>query len=384
MLSKTQKIRFSIMQATYWCSFASFMSFSIAYVRTKGISATYIGIMGAVYMLCAVAGQFFWGSICDRFQSNKAVFVLTNSLLIAVSFVFYFTYSPLFILLTYAALGFLQSPTASNLDTWILRNANNAFTEYGPIRAMGSLGFAIFIFFYGILISRKGYWVMLIFLTLFSAATIIIALTMPEKKTNSGMVTVNKINFSDIKALFSVKPYLFLLIILFFVGFSNTSILQNKILIWEYFHAPISYQGFDSSVSALFQVPFLFLTATLTAINVRLRLTVGICFTFIMLLVIYFAAMPQVVVAGDLINGIGYGLLLPSMREIIATSTSAKLSTTAQGIGDAVYSSLSGIMGSLLAGLVIDSFGVKTMVFICTIVFIIPLSLSLLTLIPKK
>ena len=384
MLNQSQKIKFSILQITYWCSFASFASFSIAYVRTKGISPTYIGFMGAAFMLCAVIGQFFWGSICDRFQSNKVVFILTNTLLLVVSFVFYLTSSPALIFITYAAMGFLQSPTASNLDTWILKNANNNVAQYGPIRSMGSLGFAIFIFFYGTLVNSKGYWVMPIFLASFTVISILTALTITEIKTDTNQVIVTKITISDIKALFLRKSYLFLLVILFFAGFSSTSMLQNKVLIWEHLHAPIAYQGYDSSISALFQVPFLFLTAILTRINVRIRLTIGIFFTFIMLLVVYFARIPQMVVVGSLLSGIGYGLLLPSMREIITTSTPEKLRTTAQGLGDAVYANLSGIIGCFLSGIIIDLFDIKTMVLISAIVFLIPLTLSLFALIPKK
>lgn len=384
MLSRSQKIKFSILQITYWCSIASFASFSIAYVRTKGISATYIGIMGAVFMLCAVAGQLFWGGVCDRFQKNKIVFIITNACLLTVSMAFYFTVSPGWILITYAAMGFLQSPTASNLDSWILKNAKNNFSQYGPIRSMGSLGFSVFIFFYGTLISSKGYGLMPVFLSFFILSSIIVSLTIPEIETGENIVTVVKITPADIKALFYRKSYLYLIIILFFAGLSLTSVAQNKILIWEDLKAPISYQGFDSSFHAVFQVPFLFLTLTLSRINVKVRLAGAMLFNFIMLLVLYFAKIPQVVVVGSIISGTGFGLLLPSMREIIAASTPERLRTTAQGLGDAVYASLSGISGSLLAGVIIDSFGVKSMLLICVGVFLIPLTLTLFALIPKK
>ena len=117
LTSRSQNIRFGIIQASYWCSIASLPVFAVAYVRSKGISATYIGIMLAVFMLSAVVGQFFWGAICDRFQSNKKVFILTNALLLCVSILFYLSPSPVMLLSTYAILGFIQSPTNANMDT---------------------------------------------------------------------------------------------------------------------------------------------------------------------------------------------------------------------------------------------------------------------------
>ena len=61
MITIGTKMKFSLLQISYWCSVASLYYFAIAYVRTKGISAAYIGIMGAAFMICSAAGQFFWG-----------------------------------------------------------------------------------------------------------------------------------------------------------------------------------------------------------------------------------------------------------------------------------------------------------------------------------
>lgn len=384
MLNRRQKIEFGILQIFYWCSFASFSSFAIALVRTKGISPSFIGIMSALYMLCAVLGQFFWGGLCDRFQSNKTVYILTNALLLLISLLFYTALSPAVILLAYAAMGFLQSPTASNLDSWVLKNANNDFSQYGPIRAMGPLGYAFFIFYYGTLVNSRGYWILPIFLTVFTLASIIVAITVPENQSDRGTTHAIKITHSDIQTLFTNKAYLFLLIVLFFVGFSSSSLLQNKVLIWEYLKAPISYQGFDSSLNALFQVPFLFLTVFLSKIDVRKRLAAGLIFTFIMFVVVYFAKIPQIVVVGSIINGIGYGLLLPSMREIIAQTAPDTLRTTAQGLGDAVYSSLSGIIGCLVAGFLIDAFDVRVMILNNAVFVLIALGLVLISFHSKQ
>lgn len=384
MINRGQKIRFGVIQATYWCSIASFSFFAIAFVRSKGISATFIGVMLAVFMLSAVIGQFFWGAICDKFQSNKRVFLLTNALMLTFTLLFYFSSSQSLLLITYAFMGFLQAPTAANLDSWILKSASNDFSIYGPIRSAGSLGFAVFVFFYGSLVASSGYWVMPFFHVLFVLLTIITAVSLPEEKTNMSVSSTAKITVSDIRALFTSSRYLYLLIVLFFVGFSTMSIGQMKILIWENLHASIAYQGFDGFFSGLFQVPFMLFMARLKGINSKVRLTMGVLSCFAMIVIIYFARIPQLVVVGDILGGAGYGLLLPAMREIIVHSTPEKLRTTAQGVGDAVYNSLSGIIGSLLSGVFIDWLGVKAMILFLACVYIIPVILVLFQLIPKK
>ena len=312
------------------------------------------------------------------------VFILTNFLWLGVSLLFYFTSSPVLILITYAAMGFLQSPAYTDLDSWILKSVDNNFSKYGSIRSMGSLGFAVYMLLFGMLVSSRGYAVMPVFLSFFIAVSVITALTVPETQTELHTVTVARITPSDIKNLVLHKSYLFLLIILFFAGYSSTALQQNKILLWEYLKAPISYQGYDNFFSAIFQFPFIFLTSFFSRIPAKARLASGIFLTFVMFIMVFFARTPQLVVAGSVMGGIGYGLLLPSMREIIVTSAAEKLRTTAQGLGDAVYGNLSGVIGCFVSGFVVDSFGIKTFLLICTVVFLIPVVLAFSALVPHK
>lgn len=365
------------MQATYWASIAAFGAFAVALARSKGISVAYIGIMAAVFRLAAVLGQFFWGGLCDRLRSNRRIFMLTNALTLLFSLGFYFANEPILLLVTYALMGFTQSPTASNLDTWLLKCLGKENShQYGPIRSMGSLGYGVFIIFFGLLVANVGYAVMPIFHAVFSAITLLTAKNTPDRE--AVLSSKARINRDDMAALFVNKGYLFLLLVLFFNGFATMSIAQMKVLIWEDMGASIAFQGYDGFFIALAQAPVFIIAAKLTRINPYIRLAAGMMLDALMITNDFFAQRPEMIIFGSVLSGFSYGLILAAMREIISRITDDKLRTTAQGLGDAAYTSLSGILGSLVSGVLVEYSGVKAMLLMCLCVQLIPLTLVLI------
>jgi len=376
---KTKRVKFSLLQITYWISFAAFTSFAMAYARSKGMSAVSIGIMGAVYKLGAVVGQFFWGGICDRRGANRAVFILTNLLTSFTALLFFYDARPGSMIAAYAMLGFFQLPTASNLDTWIIKSFSGSQAAYGPIRSMGSLGYAVFILFYGMLVANTNYAVMPYYHMGFIAISVLLALLTPNASSKGEGIHMPKITKADVVKLFSDKTYLLLLLTLFFMGLTTQSVAQMKILIWESMGASIAYQGYDGFVAALFQFPMLLLASKIIRFSPHSRFTAGVLLDFSMIVIIYFAQVPQLVVMCSVLSGFSYGLLLPAMRQLVSENTPDTLQTTAQGIADATYMSLSGMIGGLLAGSLTQAFGIKQLILICAFVEIIPIMLVLLT-----
>lgn len=391
-----EKAKFSLIQASFWMSIAVFTAFAVALARSKGISAVYIGVMGASYKLCAVFGQFVFGAFCDKFEANKKVFVITTCLAFLASMFFYFSDSAWTIILTYGLLGFFLVPTGSNLDTWILKRFVSDGNAYGPIRSMGSLSYAIFIFLTGILISNIGFIMMPIMLAVAVAVTLLTASATPEvEKRGAVSAEADKIEANPAQAseaekspegeksglqnyaeLFKNKSYIFLVSVLFMQGLAVFSMMQMKILVWESLGADVTtYQGIDGFAIAIAQFPVILMSSKFGGISPFKRLLVANICDLVMLTGICFTSAPQVVVLCGVLHGVGYGLLLPAMRQIIFESTSERLRTTAQGFGDAAYVSISGILGSLAAGAITDAFGVGSLLMLCVIVQIVPVSL---------
>lgn len=380
-----RKIGFSVMQFGYWTAIASFSTFVVALARAKGMSATVIGIMVACFQISAVIGQMFWGAICDKFKSHRNVLLITCSLMVCISVFHYFSSATYFIILTYIILGFVQAPTMSNLDAWILKEVQNDSRQYGPIRSFGSLGYGIFILFYGNLLAKYGYWMMPIFLVFFMGITITAVALLREEKGCCTDPSRKKpeMSMGDVKALFLNRYYITMLVILFLTGLSTMSIGQMKILIWEDMGASIAFHGYDGFVGAITQFPVFLMTARFGKIPALKRLMLGVALYLAMLSLVFFAKAPQLVILGSSLSGIAYAMMTPAVRELIATTTPETLRTTAQGMGDAAQFSLSGIMGGLFSGTMVDAIGVKAMVLTCLLIHMIPVALTA-TVVRKK
>ena len=148
-----------------------------------------------------------------------------------------------------------------------------------------------------------------------------------------------------------------------------------KALIWEDLNASIAYQGYDGCICAIAQFPVFMMASRFNRISPYKRLLIAVAMDLGMFIIDYFARIPQLIVAGSVLNGVAYAFMVASFREIIQKNTSYKLSTTAQGIGDAFYMSLSGVFGSLLSGWLADLFGMKPMILTLALLQLIPLTL---------
>jgi predicted MFS family arabinose efflux permease len=64
-------------------------------------------------------------------------------------------------------------------------------------------------------------------------------------------------------------------------------------------------------------------------------------------------------------QGLAFGNLLPSVRLFVYRETPESLRTTAQTITDAIYSSLAGVIGSAVGGIIIQKSGLPTLIMVC-------------------
>ncbi len=94
LTSKQSAVRFAILEAIYWSIFATFGSYITSFGLYRGYPQSLVSIMVAIYMICAFAGQFFWGSMCDRLRTNKKVFILGIILGSLIQLAMYFFDNP--------------------------------------------------------------------------------------------------------------------------------------------------------------------------------------------------------------------------------------------------------------------------------------------------
>ncbi len=355
-------VKFYCLEVTYWLSFGSFTAYAGAFVLSKGMSSSMLSVMLAGYMFCAFLGQFFWGSLCDRLNTNKKIFRIGNLLLLLLYLCIYFSSNLTMTILLYAMLGFVQPPLASNLDTWLLKCFRHRPQVYGPARGCASLGFALFMLGFGTLIQQRGFYVMPFAAFFFIMMNLLISSTLPDSPR---ITSTSKMSFKDVGALSKIPRYVFLLVVLFFLGFAISPLNNLKIVLLTRVGGNVSYQGFDSFAACFAQFPFFFLAGKLSRFKVNHRLLLCSILPLLSMVITFFASSPMIVIIGSALTAISYGILLPTTREIVTKNVSSHLQTTGHGVSDAIYGSFSGVVSLTMVGQIIGTVGIKVVLLIC-------------------
>lgn len=373
--SKKIYIRLTILLISYWAFFASFLGFITTYLLAQGISNTFLSILVALYMLSSFLGSFFWGDLCDKFQTNKKVILFCLLCgAISISIVFFMVKNPIVLVIFYSIMGFVVQPLSTNIDSWLIKTVNNDQGIYGKIRSFGSLSYAITILGCGLLISNFGFHIMLFAGLSFLLVAFIITLSLPDVAPISN--TYNKFSFEGVKKLFTIRPYLLLLFLLFFTSLSIAPINSLKVIVMNNVGGNVSHMGVDSFVGVMIQVPLIALAGRTQKISLKVRYLIMTISPLLMLVITYFATVPFAVTIGTCFTNLSYGILLPTMREITENNVDKSVRNIGHNVADAIYNSFAGMISMIYAGAVIDSYGVKTMLAICIIIQLIPITIG--------
>ena len=385
-VSKKEFAAFALLDGLFWSFFAASAGLMTTYMLACGLSNSILSIVLAVYMLCAFLGAFFWGGLCDKLKSNKKVFIPEFSMaaILALAIFFMASRNIWVSACLYPVMGFTLIPLGSNLDSWMLRNFNQSGETYGKARAMGSVGFAVAMLVCGNLISAFGYFIQPVAMILFGVLVIVLALWMREKRFEVVMTMDAVTDSGSLKDLFKIKPYVFVLIILFLVGLSISPVNNLKIVFLQSVGGDVSMLGLDSFIGVMVQALFIFGSGFLKRIPVNLRLFMIPAFVMGTHLMNLFAVTPYMIIMGTVLNNISYGIMLPTQREITEYSVPYALKNRAHSLGDAMYSSFSGMMALLYSGILIDNFGAKSVALLGVIIMIIPVTMTIKRMIKNE
>ena len=131
------------------------------------------------------------------------------------------------------------------------------------------------------------------------------------------------------------------------------------------------------------QAVFIFISGSLRRLPSKLRMLSVTVFATLMLVCVWLAANPAMIIIGTVMMNISYGLLLPTMREITEKNVPAELKNTAHSLTDAMFGSFAGVFALLYSGVLMDAFGAQFVAFLGVLIMIVPLLLCLIDLFRK-
>lgn len=354
-------VKFRMMQISYWCFYGAFCAFAIAYFTACGMDAKQVGVLASGFTAGALIGQWVFGWFCDKLHTIRRVFVAVGVLsYLAVVAIFTAPKTMPVIAPLYFLLGFLQSPLPTMLDAWILNTYPTQPQRYGEIRAWGSLGYAVFMMFFGSVIQHFGYGVSLVVAGILMGSLLVLACRMPDRAVQTARGTA-----SGEQSLWKNGPFLFVILVGFLIGLASSPLMQFNALYFNAVGGTLSHQGIALCTSAFLQVPIMLSARRMVHIPVRIRLMISAGMYVLCCVLIATARTPLQIILANVFQGVGYGLWLPTLREAVFSTAPRSMASTAQGICDAVTVAVAGIVSSLIAGNLIDSMGIAPFMLVC-------------------
>lgn len=349
---------------------SAYNSFVVPYFNSMGFSSTQIGIIMTMYSLAIVIAFPIIGYLNDNYITVKKTMIFTAVASVIISVLFFevpktFVNMAIIMLL----LSVFQKPTIGMIDTYVVKlSAKRSDLDYGFTRAMGSLGFAITAITLGSIIDYKGYNMMFAAQIILTTGVIVNTLRLedvPIQKVKSieeenKKVEKEKVDrFEKAKRLFGIKPYILAVLALTFSFGAMATCNTYASMLLEVAGGTPKSLGYLLFIMAFSEVPVMILYKRLEKIFGLERLLIFGMFMFVIkyYIVTVFVSVP-VILASQLLQGISFGLVMPSITSLIYRLVPKDMSSTGLSIASTVYSNLSGVIGIMVGGRVIDIIGV--------------------------
>lgn len=362
---------FAFIEFAFYSMYACFIAYVVAFALDRGYSESVASYAVMTYMLAAFIGQFLLGSLCDRRQMNKYVFLCGMAIsAVLQAAIFFFNSLPLFFIL-YTVVGFVTQPLGSILDTWMLKTIDYDMINFGRARSMGTVGYAFVMLAFGQLIKLYGYRAAMIGTVICTIFTLLPALIvpnvkqMPEERVSGGIKASGKEEKTGgIRDLLRSREYRSLLVVLFLLGLAVAPFNNLKIMILQAVGGDVGDQGVDSFIGCVAQFLTFCFPQFVSMFSEYGKLVVSASLACIGSVIFFIAKVPLVVFAGTfLILGL-YGITNSSTRFIVGKYLEPRLHTKAIGVGDACYNTISAVFAMLYAGNLSEHFGVRSVILI--------------------
>ena len=181
---------------------------------------------------------------------------------------------------------------------------------------------------------------------------------------------------SSLNQVFASNSYRYMIVILFFVGLAIAPVNNLKMPLLENVGGTVSDLGVDGFICAVVQVPFIAMADRIEKYSLRFRYVLLAGLPFLTLMLAFYAVSPVMIFAGSFLNNMGVGILIPTMRSVTERNVSPAFRNLGHNVADAIYSSLTGIISLLYSGLVMDLYGVKSLLMICLLIVLIPVIMT--------
>lgn len=347
------------------------LSFLPLYLQYKGLNGTEIGWVLAIGPFASIISQPFWGYLSDKYKTVKTFLILSVIGMLSFSILFFQMNKIIAILIFAGLFYFFSSPVGALSDSLAQRHALQLGVSFGSIRTWGSVGFAFSSLIVGEILSRIGIGYMMYPYLFFGAILLITSFAIKDVETDS-----TPVSFQDVKLLMKNFPYVLFLSIMLFITITHRA---SDSFIGLYI---AELGGAEDLVGIAWFVGVISEAAVFALAAFWFRKFHPISFT-ILASVLYsfrwllysFIDSPYLIIAFQFLHGLTFGIFYVATFDFVTRLIPQHLQSTGHLIFYSVFFGISGIVGSLLGGAVLERFGGATLYFSMGIIALLGLLL---------
>jgi len=340
-----------------------YLPFFNLYCYHVGFNAFQIGTLSAVRSVVLVLFSIIWGGIADRTQSRRPIYIVF-SFLSAGLWIFFLFYTEFWPMLVITVLyGMFYSPLIAFLEAFTMDVLGAAKSDYGKVRAWGSIAFIATVVVLGKLITLYTIDIIISLILAGSVLQAVCSVKIPKIKTIKKTVTR-----SQFKSLLNRQVIVFL--------FCAFLMLVSHGAYYGFFSIHLERLGYDSTF-----IGVAWALASLAEILVMLkserllrRIALENILTFSCLVAgLRWIALAHIesslaILVSQLAHAVTYGTFHMASILYIDTMAPEDAKTTGQAVNNAVTYGLGLMAGFFLSGFLFDRVGASYLFDICAVI----------------
>jgi len=348
----------------FWGAIASFIPYLSLYYENIGLTGTQIGTLNSVRAALSFISAIAIAFLSDVLRRRKLVFILTIFGMIVLLAIFPLMASFITILPIIALYSALQTPNIAILDQETLSILKNP-RDYSKIRVGGSFGVGVITLLTGLIVDRPGVPLSIIFtlhiILLLILLVLIIFLPDTQHQSKQGKIPSMK----DIADLFRIPGFALWLGIIFLFGLGDAAMINFLFLHIRSIGGNASLMGLATAFSIAGEIAGYYLAQRVQRrVGSRRMIIVAFMFRTLWFVLIALNRIPLLILPIQTLNGISFSLVGAGSVAYVNERAPAHIGTTAQGVRSAILIRLSGVVGSLFAGVIYQRSGSARMYLI--------------------
>lgn len=359
----------------FYLGMGAFIPFFSLFLHQRGFNSEQIGILLAVGSLTGIAAQPAFGVLSDTAKDYRTPLKTAILLSIAIVFGYFFGKGFLAMLITTVLFNFLYTPIGPLMDAIAVEKGPLFGFSFGKVRLWGAFGYAFITVLAGYALSALGYQYSFPVFAGIGLFLFFLLFTFPLLERQKRPSIFGK---DVLGPVFSNRP---------FIGFVGITLLITSCMTMNTSYLPIYFQkmaypvnlvGWNFTIAALVEVPLFWVSAKLIkGLGLFPLLSLGTAAYAIKYFIMGMAPSVTVVLGIQALDGLAFAFYFSSAVEIVNIMAPVNAKATSQTIFGAA-SGVSGIIGNLLGGFIMQVQGPQFLFFMMAIMSVLATLLILI------